>query len=353
MFPGLPDALPDMPPKAREYAALTLDEAIARSHALLDEVLATNTAEHVLGLFSGGGDSSILAHLMRERVHAFAHIDTGIAVPATLRYVEAVSAEWQVPLRVVRADDSYDDLVLGQVKAKTKDRAVWVGFPGPPGHYVMYVRLKERALDKLRRDLIGPRGKSGQVVFLAGMRWGESDRRFRNAAETDRWGAVTWCSPIVYWTDGHVAEYRARYMCHQNHEHAPHRLCRPGALPLSEVTEHLHMSGDCLCGAYAKPGELAQIELFYPEVAQRIRALERRAEAAGVERCRWGAGKQRGEPAAPAPGRLCSSCVPEQEGPDLFDLWREAGLLSDAQHAELAASATRPYPTGDEGGGSR
>lgn len=313
-LPGLPDALRDVPPKAVAYKALTLDEAIAGSHALLDQVLADYPAEQVFVLFSGGKDSSILAHLMRERVDAVVHIDTGIAVPATGEYVRAVCAEWGLKLHVARPDDSYDDLVLGRVKAKTKDRAVWVGFPGPAGHYLMYTRLKERALDNLRRSLVGPRGKSGQLVFLAGMRWGESDRRFRNAAEVDRWGAVTWCSPIVWWTDGHVAEYRARYMCNDVHEHAPHRLCRPGALPLSEVSEHLHLSGDCLCGAFARPGELDEIAFFYPQVAKRIRALEAEARAVGVQRCVWGAGKQPADPEARAPGRLCARCVPELPG---------------------------------------
>jgi 3'-phosphoadenosine 5'-phosphosulfate sulfotransferase (PAPS reductase)/FAD synthetase len=324
-LPGMPDVLPDTPPKAREYAALTLDEAVARSHALVDEVLASNPADHVIGLFSGGGDSSILAHLMRRRVHSLAHIDTGIAVPATRRYVEAVCAEWGVPLRIAQPDDRYDDLVLGKVKAKTKDRAVWVGFPGPAGHYLMYVRLKERALDALRRELVGPRGKSGQIVFLAGMRWGESDRRFRNAEETDRAGAITWCSPIVYWTDSHVAEYRSRYLCNDVHEHAEHRLCRPAALPMSEVTEHLHMSGDCLCGAFAKPGELDEISFFYPDVGARIRALQDQVEAAGVKRCVWGAGREDRQRAAREPGRLCSSCVELPGQAELFDLPTQKG----------------------------
>jgi hypothetical protein len=95
-------------------------------------------------------------------------------------------------------------------------------------------------------------------------------------------------SPLVHWTDAHMREYRARHRCQLDHDHAPHRLCHEGALPLNEVTEHLHMSGECLCGAYAKPGELDEVEFFYPHAAEPLRKLEAEAEAAGVPYCKWG-----------------------------------------------------------------
>ena len=152
--------------------------------------------------------------------------------------------------------------VLNKVGANAGKAGV-AGIPRPFGHYFMYQRLKERALDNLRRSLVGPRGKSGQVIYLAGMRWSESQRRFRNAQEIDPDGAVVWVSPIVHWTDGHIAEYRERYRCQEKHEHAPHML-KPDSLPLNEVTVHLHMSGDCLCGAYAKQGEIRMAQTVLP-----------------------------------------------------------------------------------------
>ena len=47
------------------------------------------------------------------------------------------------------------------------------------------------------------------------------------------------------------------------------------------------MSGECLCGAYAKRGELDEIALWYPDVAARIRDLERRVAANGLAYNRW------------------------------------------------------------------
>jgi len=219
--------------------------------------------------------------------------------------------------------------VLGKVAPATtrgKRDYVWRGFPGPAAHRIMYQRLKEHALYQVRRQFIGAgrRGRAGQIAYVAGTRWSESGRRWRNANEIDTDGAVVWVSPIVHWTEGHLAEYRERHRCTANHEHAEHRLCHPDALPLSEVSEHLHMSGDCLCGAFAHPGELDEIEFFYPEVAARIRALETQTVAAGIPWCKWGAGKAgaaRNDAPTNAPGRLCSACTELPGQTDLLDQW--------------------------------
>lgn len=79
-------------------------------------------------------------------------------------------------------------------------------------------------------------------------------------------------------------------------------------LPRNPVVERLCMSGECLCGAFARKGELDEIAFWYPEVAARIRALEDRAAAAGVP-CRWGHRPAGPEPTAPTPSvGLCWSC---------------------------------------------
>jgi 3'-phosphoadenosine 5'-phosphosulfate sulfotransferase (PAPS reductase)/FAD synthetase len=314
VIPGLPDALQNTPPKARKYEGMTLDEAIARSHALVDEACERWPAERILLLLSGGSDSTLLAHLMRRRADTIVHIDTTIGVEATHQYVRDIVAAWSKPYIEVTPPDSYRDLVLGRALIRSGPNAgqpAWKGFPGPAAHYFMYQRLKERALAKVRRSIVGPRGKPGQIVYLAGMRWSESDRRFRNAEEIDPDGAVIWVSPIVHWTDGHIREYRERHYCSLDHQHAKHKLCSPEALPFNEVTAHIHHSGDCECGAYAKEGEIYELELFYPELAELIHEIEEEAQADGdipEERCAWGWGANRQERPSGV-GRLCSSCA--------------------------------------------
>ena len=345
MFPGMPDMLAKKPPKAvdGEHEIRTLDQAITRSLEILDEAFAAYPIVGTYWLSSGGNDSAIVGHLLRGRYDAVLHVNTGTGIPETTRYVHAVAEAWGDTLHELHPKNSYRDLVLGKVIASTGPnagkRAVWQGFPGPPGHKVMYRHLKDEPLMAFRRSVVGDQGRTRKIAYLGGMRWAETDRRFRNAEAIDQDGAIVWVSPIVHWTDAHMREYRARHRCQQDHEHAEHRLCFGGALPLNEVTEHIHMSGECLCGAYAKPGELDEIEFFYPETAARLRGLEAEVEAAAIPACRWGRKPPGGSDADTPAGRLCSSCVAFPGQDDLVDQWRDSGLITDEQHAAFTRTA--------------
>lgn len=346
MFPDMPEyasQLAQRPPKAEDddYASRTLDEAIARSHEILREALARFPIVGTYWLFSGGNDSVIVGHALRGLYDAVLHVNTGTGIPQTTEHVRDVASAWGIPLHELHPQDAYDDLVMGRVLARTGPntgkRAVWKGFPGPAGHKVMYRHLRDEPLMRFRRSIVGGEGRTKKIIYLGGMRWAETDRRFRNAEAIDQDGAIVWVSPLVHWTDEHMREYRARHRCQQQHEHAEHRLCQDGALPLNPVTEHLHMSGECLCGAFAKPGELEEIAFFYPEVADHLRALERRAAAAGIPQCTWGQ-KPPGSDAAARAGRLCSSCVTTPGQDQLTNFWIARGLINTTQAALLGHS---------------
>ncbi len=242
-----------------DMAARTMDEALAHSHALLDRVIAQADPVAVVGLFSGGNDSTTLVYAFRDRLTHLAHVNTGIGIEETRQFVRDQAEAVGLPLieKHPPPGDTYDELVLR------------FGFPGPAGHAVMYRRLKERALRSVRRDFITD-GRKQRVVFVAGMRVFESSRRMGNTEETHRDGSVVWVSPLAWWTNEHMAEYRRRH-----------------DVPRNEVSDNLHMSGECLCGAFAAPDELEQIRFFYPAAAARIEALQDRAREAGVH-CVWG-----------------------------------------------------------------
>lgn len=241
----------------------SLDDAIGFSTDLLGRVQAgvrsTYELTGTLGLFSGGNDSSTFMHFLHRYFDSAAHINTGIGVDETRRYVRRTVDSFGLPLieQTPPPGDTYDELVLR------------FGFPGPAGHGVMYRRLKERGLRQVRRSHIGS-PRTQRVVFVAGMRYFESDRRMKNAEEMSLDGSIVWTSPLMWWTNDHMAQYRQRF-----------------DVPRNEVSDHLHMSGECLCGAFAKPGELEQIRFFYPDTAKRIDDLACKAKAA-QSHCVWG-----------------------------------------------------------------
>lgn len=283
---------------ADEVAALTPDERELRVRRLMNyacvlwnrtvheaEASAYNKAgdtRKVVAtavLFSGGNDSTTLAHMFRDFATHAIHANTTIGIEETRQYVRDTCASWKLPLLEKTAPVTYRELVLDQ------------GFPGPAHHWKMYQRLKERALREARRELVtNPRRE--RVIFLAGRRRSESERR-ADVPEVEYEGSVIWVSPLVYWTKLDLNTYRRMYP----------------DVPRNAVSDTLHMSGECLCGSFAKPNELDEIEQWYPDTAAEIRALEDEVAALGVhppERCKWG---MRGGKPTGKMGALCSSCT--------------------------------------------
>jgi 3'-phosphoadenosine 5'-phosphosulfate sulfotransferase (PAPS reductase)/FAD synthetase len=267
-------------------AALSRDDRHTRMLALVNQAHAIYTdalGKYVGGreviasciLFSGGNDSTTLAHLFRGTATHAIHANTGIGIEQTRQFVRDTCKAWNLPLIEEHPPTSYRDLVIER------------GFPGPAMHWKMYTRLKERCLMQARRKLItNPRKQ--RVVFIAGRRRAESERR-EDVPLYEPSGSIIWVSPFAMWTKLDLATYRAAY-----------------DVPHNEVADLIHMSGECLCGAFATPGELDEIGYWFPDVAETIHALEADVKAAGFKDplCRWGHGGGR----ASKSGRLCSSC---------------------------------------------
>ncbi|WP_371634473.1 phosphoadenosine phosphosulfate reductase family protein (plasmid) [Streptomyces sp. NBC_01259] len=402
MFPGMPDILGKRPPKATEnsWASRTLDEAIERSYELLDQAIvrfstgdATSSRKKwinnpdyfrkrgaprkiqistpinygpselagIFGLYSGGRDSVNTMHLLRKYMkdrplfrHFFCgivHVNTGTAIAETTQHVREAVPAWGMKLHELHPKAQYLDLVLGNVRATVGPnigRSVWLGFPGPGKlpHNVFYRRLKDEPLQRLRASLVGQEGIRRKVMYIGGMRWDESDKRFRTAEEIDVDGGIVWVSPVVHWTNAHMREYRTRYRCEKAHKHQPHRLCGDEALPANPVTDNLHMSGDCACGAYAKKDEKEERRFFYPQNAELIDLWEKTVRDAGIAANVWGQAPPKGFAQAGVDQptsvieRLCSNCKPPIPGQDdLIDQWRDTGLITPEQHAAFTRSA--------------
>jgi 3'-phosphoadenosine 5'-phosphosulfate sulfotransferase (PAPS reductase)/FAD synthetase len=279
---------------SRVDRARRLQHLIAQAHEIHHAALETHlrgrslVAECVL--FSGGNDSTTLAYLFRDIATHALMANTSIGIEQTRQYVRDVCASWSLPLVEVKAEDSYRDLVLGNVKTKGAGEDVWAGgFPGPGAHGTMYQRLKERAFDRARHELGFAGSQTKAATFIAGRRRQESKKR-EDVPLFEPDGTVIWVSPLALWTKLDMAQLRITYP----------------DVPRNEVSDLLHMSGECLCGAYAHPGELDEIGEWFPDVRAEIEALQDEVRAAGFAEpfCTWGHGQ--GKPGKS--GRLCGSC---------------------------------------------
>lgn len=241
-------------------------------------------------LFSGGNDSTVLAHMFRSVATHAAHANTTIGIEQTREFVRQTCREWQLPLierMPPRETDRYAALVRAQ------------GFPGPGHHFKMYQRLKERALEQIRRELVRNPYEE-RVVFLAGRRRSESQRR-NHVPASERRGSIVWVSPLVNWTKFDLTTYRLLM----------------GDVPVNEVSDLIHMSGECCCGSFAKDGEREELAFWFPDLISQIQELEHEIadrEDIPAHRRSWGWGAHTREAGQPSKiGPLCSSCTPEPD----------------------------------------
>lgn len=256
-------------------------EMIRDSWRIVSEAVETHAEDHnITGrvvLFSGGNDSTVLAHLFRSYATHAAHANTTIGIEATRQFVRDTCEGWGLPLIERSGPVAYAELVKEQ------------GFPGPAMHGKMYQRLKERALRRVTAELVtNPRKE--RVLFIAGRRRKESARR-SNIPEHERRGSVIWASPLANWSSDDMRIYRA--------------LSRD--VPRNAVSDRLGMSGECLCGAFAEPGELDRVRGIDPECAEWIDRLQDEVRAAGItdHRCEWGWGSHTLDSSPATRGMLC------------------------------------------------
>ena len=241
----------------------SLDELLTESDSILSEAINKYSPSKIFACFSGGDDSLTTA-LVASRHPQFTgciHINTGIGIPATNEYVRKTCHQRGWPLVELHpTDKSYEEFVLEH------------GFPGPAAHRYCYVWLKERALNWFVSN-IAKNSTHDRVMLVTGVRLQESRRRMGSVQKIQRQGCKVWVAPILYWSKRDCLNFIEREGATRN-----------------EVVELLHMSGECLCGAFAnndKSNELGQVKLWFPKMAARIEALQVKAKEAGVH-CKWG-----------------------------------------------------------------
>jgi len=219
------------------------------------------SVDPVWAMFSGGHDS-LASTILASRHPNFAgvlHIHTGIGIEETREFVHETCREHGWALIELRPTVSYEDLVL--------ERG---GFPGGPmAHNSMVWHLKQKPLS----EWIKAGSFKSPVGLVTGIRTAESNRRAKSgiAIPIRKDGSrKVWISPILDWTKQDCNVLIAREGFRRN-----------------QVVDVLHRSGECLCGALARSGEIHDIDYWYPEVGERIHALEVECENRGLKSCVW------------------------------------------------------------------
>lgn len=263
---------------------LTPEQIVESAHAGHSPIVKT------FCLFSGGSDSTVLAHRCRDLYDSLCFVDTGTALPGVRDFVEQIAEVLEKNLLIYEAGEAFRELVLGNTTRNP------YGFPSARAHSVAYSQLKLHQIQKLVADHKKNRGD--RVGLLTGVRSGESKRRAQNIRSlVTRQGAQVWISPIASWSDEEMRAYRDEH-----------------GLPLSDVAALIHRSGECNCGSFASPGEREMLQSLWPEwFESTICSLEREATAAGVARDRWGGSSQA---VGASPGPMCSDCQLRLMGTD-------------------------------------
>lgn len=304
---------------------------VDEAHAIMDTARRWHAPVKMWGLFSGGGDSTVMAHVLRGELDGLMYIDTGTALPGVRDHV-LKTAEWLgLDVAVYEAGDAFDDMVVGTDAFWTGfDAAVaqdwWLaalheadkwkavqafikreklkpgkglapqqplGFPGPAGHRFAYTRLKERQIDALVRDT--KQHRLDRVGLVTGVRKDESHRRWGTTkVPVERRGGKVWISPLINWTNPTMRQYKRIF-----------------DLPISDVSALTHRSGECNCLAYAAPGEKDMLASLWPGWVKRFERLELVCDERGIPSNRWGERPPKpGEKMTGGP--LCTSCVVRQ-----------------------------------------
>jgi 3'-phosphoadenosine 5'-phosphosulfate sulfotransferase (PAPS reductase)/FAD synthetase len=264
---------------------LPIIDPLADAARILREAIEMHKPSSIWVGYSGGTDSETALGVAKNLpgFRGILHLHTTIRIPEVGEWVHERAKQEGIPLKEYTAPVPYDDIVMQY------------GFPGPAQHTTMYARLKQRGIRRfLQEHKTSPRDR---VMLVTGVRKSESKIRMGTVQEIQREGCLVWGAPLTNWTDDHKNDYMAA-----------------NGLKPNPISKQMCISGECMCGAMAGPGELAEVETASPVFYKRLTRLIDRVKAAGLWH-KWG----EAPPTPPDPRQetmklhMCHSCAKRRD----------------------------------------
>ena len=203
-----------------------------------------------VGLFSGGKDSMVAC--LEAGVKEVVYCRTGVGLNEEYVVKTCKRFGWKLHIVEPKEGETYEDFVRR------------FGFPHQGIHNTIMGMLKWHPM----RKWYSTQKKLGRdIIYISGRRKKESARRKRMKSNKEylEMDGIKFYSPIFDWSTGEVWVYLEE-----------HNIDR------SPIYETMHLSGDCMCGAFSQKGESGILSIFHPEMAKRFRRME--AEYGG----KWG-----------------------------------------------------------------
>jgi len=276
---------------------------------ILDQAINDEGIDSFYVGYSGGKDSGIAldytAKYFPDNFKGVIFADTGIGTQATIDFVKKYCKERNYPLNIVKPENVIRKKT--SVPFSYKNLVMRYGFPSPSGHTMVMQQLKLFPI----RQFIHQRIKAGEKpCIITGIRKKESARRNRTYfTPIDKDGKMVYVKPLFYKTN----EWVYRYFVQNDVKRSP-------------VYETLHISGDCLCGCFAKKGEAKLIQMFHPEVYDKILKLEAEFKKINDHPYKafgsWGTSKIAGDGIDEVKAQttiesyLCSDCILDRSATD-------------------------------------
>lgn len=238
----------------------------------------------ILSAYSGGNDSIVSTHFGCENYGALAiHCETSIGLEESRNHVISTCERFKWDLRMQRAQpegkpNTVDPASLPSGKWCDGETAYeefvlnW-GFPGPGQHGRMFQRLKQRPIAAIQRELKAGQHRHATILIISGIRHDESAIRagYKRAVMKESGTSRVWVNPFYWNTALDFELYRQEF-----------------GLPRNPVKACIGISGECLCGAFAKKSEKEAIRSVCPKMGEYLDQLESRVKMNGLP---WGWGE--------------------------------------------------------------